>query len=206
MANIQHNEKNSNNSYYNTITFNLDEDMSEKLYKYFLLEQCVYIYNKNIVKVKEIFSILDKFENLHTIDIIELKEFYSTYLFIATESASGTEIIRIIFEYIKNNKYNISINDLDNFYRDFTEINNYILCNQNKSKLYFRRFEECAIKHLSCINNLIRDNNVEGLQIYNDNKLIIEDYYEDIRDSLVFFKCNQNTLNFFEKNHDIIIN
>jgi len=45
MANIEHNEKNSNNSYYNTITFNLDEDMNEKLYKYFLLEQCVYIYN-----------------------------------------------------------------------------------------------------------------------------------------------------------------
>jgi hypothetical protein len=29
MANIEHNEKNSNNSYYNTITFNLDEDMSK---------------------------------------------------------------------------------------------------------------------------------------------------------------------------------
>ena len=54
-----------------------------------------------------------------------------------------------------------------------------------------------------CINNLIRDNKIEELQLYFENKLIIEDYYEDIKDSLKFFKCNKTTLKFFKNNFNI---
>ena len=43
------------------------------------------------------------------------------------------------------------------------------------------------------------------LQLYHDNKLIIEDYYDDIKDSLMVFKCNKSTLNFFKKNFKIKI-
>jgi hypothetical protein len=196
--------ENNNFDIMQTITLNLDLEMRDKLHKYFLLEQCIYIYNKDIVKVREIFNILN---NLYCEDddIILIREFYNAYLFIATECSCGIEIMKIIFEKIKNNKYKIMFKDLDDFFQDFIEINDYIEANQNKHKLNWRRFEKCTVSHLTCINNLIRDNNIDELQLYHDNKLIIEDYYDDIKDSLIFFKCNKSTLNFFKKNFKIKI-
>lgn len=199
MKNIEQEDikENTNFDIMQTITLNLDTEMREKLHKYFLLEQCVYIYNKDIIKVIEIFNILD---NLYSEDddIILIREFYNAYLFIATECSCGIEILKMIFKKIKNNKYKITFKDLDDFYQDFIEINDYISCNQKKYKLYWKKFEQCNVSHLTCINNLIRDNNIDELQLYHDNKLILEDYYEDIKDSLIFFKCNDITLNFFK--------
>jgi len=103
--------------------------MSEKLHKYFLLEQCSYIYNGDILKVREVFNILDnfaeKFKNNHNYKLL-LIEYYNIYLFMATEYASGIDILKIIFENINNNKYKITFNDLDDSYQNFYEINDYI--------------------------------------------------------------------------------
>ena len=59
------------------------------------------------------------------------------------------------------------------------------------------------MSHLSSITNLIRDNKIECLQIYHDNKLIVEDYYDDIKDSLNFFNVKKETLIFLKKNYNI---
>ena len=63
---------------------------------------------------------------------------------------------------------------------------------QEKYKSWWRKIDSQNVKHLTCINNLIRDNKIEELQLYFDNKLIIENYYGDIKDSLNFFKNNFN--------------
>jgi len=74
---------------------------------------------------------------------------------------------------------------------------------QEKYKSWWRKIDSQNVKHLTCINNLIRDNKIEELQLYFDNELIIENYYEDIKDSLNFFKCNKTTLDFFKNNFNI---
>jgi len=121
-----------------------------------------------------------------------------------TEYSCGTNILCIIFDYINNNKYNISFEDIDNYYQDFIEINDYISKNQYKNKLKFiSRIEGCSTSHLNCINNLIRDNNVDGLKIYQNNNLIKKEYNDDIKHSLNFFNCDNNILMFFKKNYNI---
>jgi len=81
------------------LKFNLDEDMINNLYRFFLLEQCVYIYNKEFTKVKRIFDTLDKFENFNRNNIKELKDFLNIYLYMTTEYSCGTNILCIIYDY-----------------------------------------------------------------------------------------------------------
>jgi hypothetical protein len=181
---------------FHTLNINIDTDIQCKLHHYFLLEQCIYIYDNKINKILQIFNILDKFKKID-----ELHSFYAVYLFIASEH--DEETFKIVFEYIKHNKFNISFEDLNDVGFDLELINNHFNNDTSNKKRCFHKYDTYSVSHLSSITNLIRDNKIECLQIYHDNKLIVEDYYDDIKDSLNFFNVKKETLNFFKKNFNI---
>ncbi len=173
----------------------LDINLCKKFQKFLLLEQCINLFNNDTYKMQQIFNILDKF-NITDICINKLTDFFAIYLYIASEQ--NTDLHKIVFEYIKNNKFNISFEQINNCGGyDVDVINEYVYNNIKQNKNVYKLEQSCSYNHLSCITNLIRDNKIDGLQLYHDNNLIKEDYFDDIKDSLIVFKCNINTLNFF---------
>jgi hypothetical protein len=188
-----------------SFNFKLDNKLSNKLYNFFLLEQYLAIINEDDNKIKQLFEILNNFEQSDEY-IKDLTGILSIYLYFASERKES--IHNIIFTFIKNNKFNISFEnigkdgnldiDIINSFLEFQHVCDY--------KNYHRRLENQSYNILSCITNLIRDNKINGLQLYHDNNLILEEYYDDIKQSLEFFKCNNDTLNFFNKNYNITIN
>ena len=173
----------------------LDINFCKKIQKFFLLEQCINLFNNDTYTTQHIFNILDKF-NITDICINKLTDFFAIYLYIASEQ--NTDLHKIVFEYIKNNKFNISFEQINNCGGyDVDVINEYVYNNIKQNKNVYKLEQSCSYNHLSCITNLIRDNKIDGLQLYHDNNLIKEDYFDDIKDSLIVFKCNINTLNFF---------
>jgi virulence-associated protein VapD len=49
---------------FHTLNIDIDTDIKCKLHHYFLLEQCIYIYDNKINKILQIFNILDKFKKI----------------------------------------------------------------------------------------------------------------------------------------------